>query len=171
MRRRTRQPRPDPETLELIHGDLVAERDRLRDAQRAVTSQLGPIPASTSVIIGLLAAVATRRGPETDRLVVVGVALVFSVAITVLSIMWSRGEPYRALRETVIRRQERRLGPEADASPVDWLRRRIELEEDVYRELARRFDSQRLHLFIVQGLHVAEAIVIVALAVTLDAFA
>jgi hypothetical protein len=164
------EPPPDRETLELIHADLVSERDRLRDAQRAVTSQLGPIPSSTSVIIGLLAAVATRTEHETDRIVVVGVALVFSVAITVLSILWSKGEPYRALRAAVRSEQERLLGPEADASPLEWLRRRIQLEQDVYDELAGRFDSQRLHLFIVQGLLVAEAIVIVALAVALGAF-
>ena len=161
---------PDRDTLELIHADLVAERDRLRDAQRSVTSQLGPIPASTSVIVGLLAAVATGEGSESDRVIVVVVALAFSIVITVLSIRWSGGQPYRELREAAMAEQEARLGPETQSDPVGWLRRRIELETRLYGALVPRFNSQRRHLFIVQGLLLAEAIVVVALAVALGAF-
>jgi hypothetical protein len=160
---------PDRDTLELIHSDLVAERDRLRDAQRTVTSQLGPIPASTSVIVGLLAAVATGDGSESDRVLVVGVALAFSVVITALSIRWSGGQPYRELRLQAMQAQEERLGPEADSDPVGWLQRRIDLETGLYEALAGRFNSQRTRLFIVQGLLLAEAIVVVILAVALGA--
>ena len=161
--------RPDRDTLELIHADLVAERDRLRDAQRTVTSQLGPIPASTSVIVGLLAAVATGDGSEGERGLVVGVALAFSVAITALSVRWSGGQPYRELRLRAMREQEERLGPEVDSDPVDWLRRRVELENGLYEALVSRFNAQRTHLFIVQGLLLAEAIAVVALALALGA--
>jgi hypothetical protein len=161
--------RPDRDTLELIHADLVAERDRLRDAQRTVTSQLGPIPASTSVIVGLLAAVATGDGSEGDRGLVVGVALAFSVVITALSIRWSGGQPYRELRLRAMREQEERLGPEADSDPVDWLQRRVDLETGLYEALVSRFNAQRRHLFIVQGLLLAEAIAVVALALALGA--
>jgi hypothetical protein len=162
-------PKPERDTLELIHADLVAERDRLRDAQRAVTSQLGPIPASTSVIVGLLAAVATGDGSESDRVLVVGVALAFSIAITVLSIVWSRGEPYREMRQEMLDEQQDRFGPERGWTVLAWLQRRIDLERDLYEKLAERFNAQRTHLFIVQGLLLAEAIVVVALAVALDA--
>jgi hypothetical protein len=158
------------ETLELIYADLVEERNRLRDAQRAVTSQLGPIPASTSVIVGLLAAVATGDGSEVDRGLVVGVALAFSIAITVLSLLWSGGPPYRRRRGELLEQQKEWRGPETGLAPEDWLQRRIELETDLYKELGARFDTQRIHLFIVQGLLLAEAIVVVALAVVLGAF-
>jgi acid phosphatase family membrane protein YuiD len=161
--------RPHRDTLELIHADLVAERDRLRDAQRTVTSQLGPIPASTSVVLGLLAAVATGEGSVSDRVIVVGAALAFSVLITALSIRWSGGQPYRELREKAMQRQESRLGPETESDPVSWLERRIELETGLYGELVSRFNSQRRHLFVVQGLLLAEAIVVVVLAVALGA--
>jgi hypothetical protein len=161
--------RPDRDTLELIHADLVAERDRLRDAQRTVTSQLGPIPASTSVIVGLLAAVATGDGSEGDRGLVVGVALAFSVVITALSIRWSGGQPYRELRLRAMRDQEGRLGPEVESDPVGWLQRRVDLETGLYEALVSRFNAQRTHLFIVQGLLLAEAIAVVVLALALGA--
>jgi hypothetical protein len=162
--------KPRRETLELIYADLVDERNRLRDAQRAVTSQLGPIPASTSVIVGLLAAVATADGSEGDRVLVVGVALGFSIAITALSILWSRGEPYRKLRRELLDKQKKWRGPETELAPEDWLQRRIELETDLYEYLGDQFDRQRLHLFIVQGLLLTEAIVVIVLAVVLGAF-
>ena len=46
----------DLETLRLVYADLINERDRLRDARRSITTQLGPLPASAGLIIGLFAA-------------------------------------------------------------------------------------------------------------------
>jgi hypothetical protein len=100
---------------------------------------------------------------------VVGAALAFSVVITALSILWSGGPPYRELRDEAMQRQELRLGPEAESDPVSWLELRIELETGLYGELVSRFRSQRRHLFVVQGLLLAEAIVVVVLAVALGA--
>src|SRR5215210_9205985 len=155
-----RAPEPSLATLELIYAQLSRERDRLRDAQRAVTSQLGPIPASTSVILGLLAAVATH-GERTDsqRVLVVVVALAFSVLITALSAQGSGGTPYRKMREELY---GERLDPtrlEEALPPSEWLMLNIGVERDLIAALGKSFDRQRGRLFLVQGLLVAEAAV------------
>jgi hypothetical protein len=45
----------DAATLRLVYDDVVRERDRLRDARRAVTSQLEPFPVASAVVVGVVA--------------------------------------------------------------------------------------------------------------------
>jgi hypothetical protein len=40
-------------TLRQVCDNLVRERDRLRDARRSVSSQLGPLPAASAIDLGL----------------------------------------------------------------------------------------------------------------------
>jgi hypothetical protein len=115
----------DAETLTLIYEDRVRERERLRDARRAITAQLGPLPAAAAVIIGLFATFAKDiRSEEPLFLAALG-AFVLVILVSALSVDLS---PYRAMRAN----HETELGS-FDRLPRDkWLERMISLEREIY---------------------------------------
>jgi hypothetical protein len=147
--------RPDNplRTLELKHDDMVGERDRLRGARAAVTSQLGPLPASAGIVIGLVGSLG--HGIERGFLVVAGVLFLL---VMIVSIAYSRLLPYRLLRGARVL-ADRQPNPAAarvgaadpeqtDIEPTylgatvpqpsdttDWLTRKVALEERIYGPL------------------------------------
>jgi hypothetical protein len=148
----------DPETLRLVHADLVNERDRLRDARKDVTVQLGPLPASAGVIIGLFAAF----GREIERgwtALLFGLALVPFVLVMAISAYAVRRDPYRKAPG----RPER----ESDSlAEEEWLRKVIEFERRTYQKLADDYERERWFLLLVQllvGLEIVYLVLIAAL--------
>jgi hypothetical protein len=142
---------PDLETLRHVYADLVTERNRLRDARRGVTAQLGPLPASAGVIIGLFAAFGRIHGGV--HAVLFGLALLpFAVAV-VVSTLALRKDPYRRFE---------RLREDADLLPEEeWLRLAIARERTIYPKLEVIFDNERRSLLWVQLLLATEVIYLV----------
>lgn len=140
-----------PPTLRLVHEDVVGERDRLRSARAAITSQLGPLPASAGIVIGLIGGLDHRV--EHGFLIAAGV--LFGLVI-LISVRYSRLAPYRVLRSrrvlgeqsgaerlggsTPVKTSDKRepepqyIGSTVDRSlePADWLAKKIALEEQIY---------------------------------------
>lgn len=116
---------PSVETLRLIYDDLVRERDRLRDARRAVTAQLGPLPASAGIIVSLFAAFLPQGGSPAYS-ILLGFALIPFVLILVLSSRASRRDPYRSMRKPAAEMSEKSLSERA------WLIERIAAERTHY---------------------------------------
>jgi membrane protein implicated in regulation of membrane protease activity len=156
--------------LELRHDDLVAERDRLRDARAAVTGSLGPLPASAAIVIGLAGTVA---GEIPDWAIWTTLAL-FAV-IMAISVVSSRLLPYRKLRAKREQDPRYELNDRSLTTPESWLLRKIELEKAIYeggpdestwsaaikpRTLARGFAFEHAALNIVQTLFAAIVIVL-----------
>ena len=166
----TKGDEPDVETLQLVYDGLVRERDRLRDARRAVTAQLGPLPAAGAVALGLFAGLPDNiqnRG-------LVGFALALFGAALLVSAWGIRHDPYR--------RQGGQLGMptredglrDDDVLPrEDWLLQRIKDERLIYYgapaggaqepetlSLQASFDRERSALLAVQLLVAAEVVVL-----------
>jgi hypothetical protein len=160
--------------LELKHGDLSNERDRLRSARAGVTGRLGPLPASAGIVIGLAGAVADRI----DEWAIWTAGGLF-VAIILMSWFNSSLPPYRALRADHVKKRGYHLDdPALDA--VAWLYRKISLEHDIYGKLGEQtswttlrpntlqqaFDIERRALNIVQGLFALIILVLLAAILT-----
>lgn len=117
----------DREVLERVLEDVIAERNRLRDARGRITRELGLLPASAVVAIGLVATAAEEvaRG----WLIAAG-ALV--VGMVVMGAVFGELPPYRILRA------KKHGGPGCsfafdrdETDPLSWLERKIDLEEKV----------------------------------------
>jgi hypothetical protein len=122
-------------TLELIHEDIVVERDRLRSARASITSQLGPLPASAGIVIGLVAALDHR----VQRGYFIAATVLFALVILV-SIRYSRLPPYRLLRGRLV------LGEgEKNASPGCSERRRRGERDDAWANLICLTAAERLN--------------------------
>ena len=102
------QPGDGESALSLVYDDLVRERDRLRDARRSVTSQLGPLPAASAIVLALFGAL----GPDIHgRMTVLFViALLMLVAIAVVSSIAITYLPYRQIRRDAVRELEKQVG-------------------------------------------------------------
>jgi hypothetical protein len=83
--------------LKAAYEDARAENERLRDARRGVTRQLGPLPISASVVAGLVAGFGSES-IQCELLLWIALGLLVLVLIP-LSIIYSNMQPYRALRE------------------------------------------------------------------------
>lgn len=129
--------------LEQAYEDVIGERDRLRDARAGFTSRLGPLPASAAIVIGLTGTAADKVSTGW----ILGAAFLLAL-LMLISGFYSGLPPYRVLRA---RRQKEveakgRIGnPEHDklgfgleaSNPEIWLRKKIELEEQVCGPLTR----------------------------------
>jgi hypothetical protein len=151
------QPPDRLRTLKLVHEDIVGERDRLRSARAAITSQLGPLPASAGIVIGLVGSLDHR----VERGFLIAAGALFGLVMLV-SIRYSRLAPYRVLRARRVLRDRQSgaecpgdsmpmesgdkgepepwyIGSTVDRSlkPADWLTRKIALEEQIYGSLRK----------------------------------
>jgi hypothetical protein len=155
----------DPGTLGLVYDNLVRGRDRLRDAQRAVTSQLGPLPTSASAVIALLATVGFEGDLErADRYWLAGIAVGVSLVIAAISIWAIKRPPYREdLAADALKSPPKPIR----LSEAEWLRERIDSESPLYERLEAAFNKQHLALRCVQGLLAVEALVVVVGAIAL----
>jgi len=151
----------DPETLRLVYDDLVHERDRLRDARRSVTSQLGPLPVASAVVVGLFGALSDDIHGLMTVVFIVVLAVFFAIAI--VSAIALGYQPYRNLR----REAERASGwADDDARPADeWLSGMIAVERLVKGPLGKAFDTERTFLLSVQWMLVAQVLLLGLIAV------
>jgi hypothetical protein len=134
-------------SLRLLNTHKVQERNRLRDARRAYTAQLGPMPAAAAIVIGLFSGLSEAvRG---WWLVGALVPLFLMVAVGLLG---TTRLPFRKLDFTL---------PEPTDSEEGWLRQAIEEEERVYREAVKGLEFERGCVFVVQGLLLAEVVYLV----------
>jgi hypothetical protein len=82
------------EVLELEYARAVGERDRIRSARAFFARQLGPLPAFAGISVALVGAFSEK----VDKEGWVWVALAAFVAMTVVSMLYSRMPAYRQLR-------------------------------------------------------------------------
>ena len=150
----------------------MRERNRLRDARRLTTAQLGPLPAAAAAVLGLFAGLPD----EIRNRGLVWAALVIFIAVLLVSAWGVRLEPFR------------RVGGQLDAPTRDdglrdddfrprtqWLLARIAHERRLYYgaspggagdaapSLQESFDRERTALLAVQILLAVE-VVLLALA-------
>jgi hypothetical protein len=83
--------------LKAAYEDARGENERLRDARRGVTRQLGPLPISASIVAGLVAGFGSES-IQCEALLWVALGLL-GVVLIPLSMLYSNMRPYRALRE------------------------------------------------------------------------
>jgi hypothetical protein len=143
---------PESDYLALLKAAYAAARDeneRLRDARRGVTRQLGPLPISASVVAGLVAGFNTES-IQCESLLWLALVLLVTVLIP-LSILYSNMRPYRALREDkeellekqrVFKKDERpseiaealTTGPPANPTKelIQWYESMLSLERSIY---------------------------------------
>src|SRR5437879_1853656 len=116
----------DPEVLRLTLEDLQRENQRLRTARASVTSQLGPLPISAAIVAGLISGfTATGNGHLNHTLL--GLALIPFALMVLVSIFYGAIKPYRKLRDSA----ERKRRPSACATPEEYYREAIRIEEGV----------------------------------------
>lgn len=151
----------DPGTLRLVYDDLVRERDRLRDARRSLTSQLGPLPVASAVVVGLFGALSDDIHGLMTVVFIVVLTLFFAIAI-VSSIALGH-KPYRLLR----RDAERESGWTDDDArhPDDWLTGMIAVERTVKGRSQKAYDTERTFLISVQWMLVAQVLLLGLIAV------
>ena len=162
--------RPSTETLRLVHEDLVRERDRLRDARRAVTAQLGPLPAASAVVVGLFGALSNDvHGPVLTSMF--GIAVAIFVVIVWLSSRAIGRSPYRLKRVQALGKRGERLPEYLAKSEDEWLLAMIDLERSSFYGTRRKdgtwtessqddFDAERKSLLRVQTLFAVQVILL-----------
>ena len=139
--------------LELAHEDVVAERDRLRSARAAISSRLGPLPASAGIVIGLVGGLDHR----VERGFLIAAIVMFALVMLV-SIRYSRLPPYRLLRaRRVLPDDAHKTAGEAPtylgstvARQTDaalWLSRKIDLDGRIYGPL-RKYQGVNFRTFL-----------------------
>jgi hypothetical protein len=146
-------------TLRLVYDDLVRERDRLRDARRAVTSQLGPIPAVSAVVIALFGTLSDNISDSYSTLlfkVAIG-AFILMVVISTIAVF---RQPYRKLREKALGELPGGGQSLDGESEIDWLSTMIRLERKLTEGLERAFEWERGLLLVVQLLFVAQIVLL-----------
>jgi hypothetical protein len=168
--------KPDVNTLRLIYEHQVRERDRLRDARRTVTAQLGPLPASAGLVIGLFAGLS----PNVENRGLWWAALALFLGVIAVSVGSSRVDPYRRAAAEVDEPRGEGLQPGDLLAEEEWLATRIEIERRLYygeageappRGLRRlspsrgslqaSFDLELAGLRMVQALLAAEVVLLV----------
>jgi hypothetical protein len=124
-------PNGELQVLRLRYEDVLSERDRLRNARASVTGQLGPLPASAAIVIGLAATVADKA--EQWSLITAGGLMILIVSA---SILYSSLPPYRIMRAKT-QPPPRELGsPVASGNDeAKWLKDKIALEQKIYGNL------------------------------------
>jgi hypothetical protein len=143
-------------TVARVYEDLVNERDRLRGARRNVTAQLGPLPPSAGLIVGLFAAFGDI---ESDLMALLfGLALVPFVLLTVVSAHALRWKSYRE-----IRKERGCYTLDSDLPEEKWLVTMIECELEIYEELETLYDRERKRLIVVQALLALEVVYLVVI--------
>jgi hypothetical protein len=149
-------------TLNLVYEDLVRERDRLRDARRSVTSQLGPLPAASGVVIGLFGALGPRvQGAMKPYFIV---ALILLLVIAGVSTVALTSSPYRKLREGAVKDLKKEGWTSDDRQEEqDWLAAMIELERLLKVTLGSAFNKERDYLLAVQWLFVVQVLLLGAM--------
>ena len=128
------------EILEKAYADLIAERDRLRDARAAFTARLGPLPAAAAIVIGLAGSAAGKA----HAWWVVEAAVMLALLIFV-STAYSGLPPYRLLRADHQGSFEPRPAPSGEPLAFGlgapdagtWLERKIDLERELCGPLRR----------------------------------
>jgi hypothetical protein len=128
------------EILEKAYADLIAERDRLRDARAAFTARLGPLPAAAAIVIGLAGSAAGKA----HAWWVVEAAVMLALLIFV-STAYSGLPPYRLLRADHQGSFEPRPAPSGEPLAFGlgapdagtWLERKINLERELCGPLRR----------------------------------
>jgi hypothetical protein len=176
--------------LEKVYADVVNERDRLRSARAAVTRQLGPLPASAGIVLGL---VGVASGAVACGFLIAAAALF--LALMLVSIALSSLTPYRLLRARKVLDYDSPATPPAeppspagtqpttyigetvqpDVDYATWLQEKIRFESELYgplrrsqydlfgpKDLQRSFDIERAALNIVQVLFAAIILVLLA---------
>jgi hypothetical protein len=176
--------------LEKVYADVVNERDRLRGARAAVTRQLGPLPASAAIVLGLVGVASHAVAPG---FLIAAAGLFF--ALMLVSIALSSLIPYRLLRGRKVLDERSRASAteppprpagtlpatyigetvEPDVDYATWLGDKIRFESELYgplrrsqygffghRDLQRAFDIERAALNVVQLLFAAIILVLLA---------
>jgi hypothetical protein len=155
--------RDDPgriETLRLAYEDRVREASRLRDARRAFTAQLGFLPASAIVAVGLFGAASNKVDGQWLALALI--PFVFALAV---GAYFSRLDPYRTIRDDIegeMKTDWLRLSPE------QWLVAKIELEERIYPRLVESVDRERRGVRAVQLLVAVQLVYVIVLVAFLN---
>jgi hypothetical protein len=129
--------------LKAAYEDARWENERLRDARRAVTRQLGPLPISASVVAGLVAGFGSES-IQCELLLWLALGLLVLVLIP-LSMLYSNMRPYRALREdkegdleednrpsTIAARLQTGTPDNARAELIQWYKSMLSLERSIY---------------------------------------
>jgi hypothetical protein len=146
----------DPLPLRLVYDDLVRERDRLRDARRSVTSQLGPLPVASAVVVGLFGGLSRDiKGVLLTSLYAIALAL-FGVIVW-YSAKAIEQSPYRTQRDAILPNDGRGLDKESESV---WLARMIEMERSVRGPLVDSFEDERKSLILVQRLLVVQVLLL-----------
>jgi hypothetical protein len=173
-----------PEVLRAAHKDLVAERDRLRDARASFTSRLGPLPPSAAIAISLTGSVV-----EDVSVIWLAVATALLGVMVLISALYSGLKPYRLLRgekQSGLEKQRNVALSNGDTSQlgfglaaqdeVAWLQAKIKLEQSLYGglrkdprfllsrkvgDLQQGLDVERSAFNVVQFLFVAIIVVLV----------
>lgn len=134
--------------LRLSYEDVRRESKRLRDARAAVTRQLGPLPISAGILVGLVAAFSDKAAQ-----LPLWLAFAFFCALILLSIAYSDMRPYRQVRaakeaewrkklearhrEAAVRAREIGLQVEDLLPEREWYAAMIQLERQIYGDLDR----------------------------------
>jgi hypothetical protein len=139
-----------PSALRLAHEQAVKERDRIRDGRAFFARQLGPLPA----FAGISAAVVGAFSQRIEHRLWLWVALVFLVALVLVSCLYSSLPAYRHLRahyeeewrkwiEENLTVKDRPAGGEKlkvedRLDPEDWYIAQIKLERTLYGDPRER---------------------------------
>jgi len=151
---------PEPETLKFVYEDLVRERDRLRDARRAISSQLGQLPTASAVVVTLFGALSNdiHGGQSTLLFRLALAAFVAMVLLSLIAVFPPR--PYRKLRKEALQKLPDE-GRGLDQQPtVEWLSSMIDLERKLTSRLETALGEERGVLLLVQGLFVAQIVLL-----------
>ena len=148
-------PEADLDTLKATLEEVRRERDRLRNAPAWAARQLGPLPAVAGISVGIAAAFSGHL--HVGWLIATLVAL---LTMIVVSILYSRIQPYREMRASreIVWREElenshpviaaearnRRLRVEDLLPSIEWYDAMIGLERDLYGTLDRTDKRSRL---------------------------
>jgi hypothetical protein len=151
---------PELETLKFVYEDLVRERDRLRDARRAITSQLGLLPTASAVVVTLFGALSNDIHGGRSTLLF-GLALAVFVVMVLLSmIAVFPPRPYRKLRKEALQKLPDG-GRGLDQEPaVEWLSSKIDLERRLTSRLETALGEERGALLLVEGLFLAQIVLL-----------
>jgi hypothetical protein len=152
----------------LTWKQATAERDRIRAARQFFARQLGPLPAVAGISVGVVAAFSD----EIKTKWLLWLALGFFALMVLVSILYSRMPPYRALRKNRIEGPNPMAeGTKHDQTPVEWYDHEIALERSIYgssgdepgftrlwpkarpeEDLQVQMDKERFGVFLVQFL-------------------
>ena len=150
----------EPETLKFVYEDLVRERDRLRDAGRAITSKLGLLSMASAVVVTLFGALSNDIHGGRSTLLFEFALAAFVAMVLVGTIAVFPPRPYRKLRKEALQKLPDG-GRGLDQEPtVEWLSSMIDLERKLTSRLETTLGEERGALLLVQGLFVAQIVLL-----------